>query len=671
MDRRKIKKIPLSPVPETPEGYFFNVTSRVVNMGSRILLMDVHYDDGGYMRIAFDKKNKDWGDYSSDNPKWRKRYTGEYYYAYRAKRYTWEQRRLTGATFISEADKKRISRYFNGRLEWDDEIFNFQQEIRGSEARERAKKKTLLTEERHRLLPALPENFIKWAKAKMNMEYIYYKRNRKYMECTCSACGNTYTINTKGVYRKIDRELPYKERFVRGDKVKCVKCGTLCTAKPESTCKYGYTLTQYFNIGQKYGEKGFVFRQIELSKNFYTDRKNDFCLSERTRLYSDGYWEYRHIGFSEEYWNQKPPQMYYNVWMTRDCPTYPETFENIKGTEWQYSQLEKVDEMLGELNGLGRTKMTLWDYLDVYREDKWLEAMIKLNLGWIVYDRCAYYSTCRSYEIAAKTPYEYLRVYKHRIKDLQAVSEFGFPKLESGNKLLKAFRAECELKADFTLEQCRYIATATIDVTQLRTLLTYTSLEKAANYVRKQLCHYGTTANTMSHYVDYLSLRDQMGYDMTDSIILFPRNLETAHDNLIEQSQKAETDKRKREKEKTFKRIRDRFKKALKAYEYENEGLIIRPAKSASEIIDEGRKLHHCVGGDNYLSRHSKGTSTILLLRSTEHIRTPYVTVEITPDRKIAQWYGAYDKKPDKEHLDKWLKDYVGQLKPKAVKEAV
>lgn len=76
----------------------------------------------------------------------------------------------------------------------------------------------------------------------------------------------------------------------------------------------------------------------------------------------------------------------------------------------------------------------------------------------------------------------------------------------------------------------------------------------------------------------------------------------------------------------------------------------------------EGRILHHCVGGNNYLGKHNTGESVILMLRFKDRESEPYITVEIKEER-IVQWYGAHDKKPDERNMKKWLDDYTKRLK--------
>jgi hypothetical protein len=60
------------------------------------------------------------------------------------------------------------------------------------------------------------------------------------------------------------------------------------------------------------------------------------------------------------------------------------------------------------------------------------------------------------------------------------------------------------------------------------------------------------------------------------------------------------------------------------------------------------------------MSRHNEEKSYIFMLRRVEDPETPYATVEILKEKKIAQWYQAYDRKPDKDiiqpFLDSWLR---------------
>lgn len=91
---------------------------------------------------------------------------------------------------------------------------------------------------------------------------------------------------------------------------------------------------------------------------------------------------------------------------------------------------------------------------------------------------------------------------------------------------------------------------------------------------------------------------------------------------------------------------------------------MIRPARDAREIIEEGQFLHHCVGrGDYYISKHNGGTSYILFVRFSSNPNEPYITLEVDGETdKIIQWYGRNDSKPEKETMDSWLEEWKKEV---------
>ena len=118
---------------------------------------------------------------------------------------------------------------------------------------------------------------------------------------------------------------------------------------------------------------------------------------------------------------------------------------------------------------------------------------------------------------------------------------------------------------------------------------------------------------------------------------------------------------REEEVEKRFPEIRKKYRRLRNLFYYEDDDFLIRPARSAKEIVREGRILHHCVGGDGYLRKHNDGDSYILFLRWKESQEEPYITIEIK-DGKIQQWYGEYDRKPDQNIIEPWLEKYLEHL---------
>ena len=182
----------------------------------------------------------------------------------------------------------------------------------------------------------------------------------------------------------------------------------------------------------------------------------------------------------------------------------------------------------------------------------------------------------------------------------------------------------------------------------------------------EQLCSRaaGTLRAISNLYIDYLHMRIQRGYDLNNQIYLFPRDLQAAHDLMVLETNQEKFEERNQEVRAKFPDIQRSYRKLRNKYFFEDEEYLIRPARSAEEIVAEGRFLHHCVGGDNYLHKHNTGVSTILFLRLIKQPEIPYITVEISNIR-IRQWYGIRDTKPDEKNIEKWLEKYIKALKEK------
>lgn len=131
----------------------------------------------------------------------------------------------------------------------------------------------------------------------------------------------------------------------------------------------------------------------------------------------------------------------------------------------------------------------------------------------------------------------------------------------------------------------------------------------------------------------YLRNAETAGYDLQNRDRLMPRDLYTEHDEaaaIVQRMREAE-DAKKRAKQN--KAARNREKALNRKYGFETEHYLIRAPHNAAEIIAEGKKLQHCVGG--YANRHAEGTATILFLRDKAHPHTPLCTIEVNGNRLV------------------------------------
>lgn len=150
-------------------------------------------------------------------------------------------------------------------------------------------------------------------------------------------------------------------------------------------------------------------------------------------------------------------------------------------------------------------------------------------------------------------------------------------------------------------------------------------------------------------YQDYLRFAKELGYDMTDQKNLFPHQMKLMHDRLAKQVEQ-------RKNQKLDEKIQ-KVANALERFCWAADGLTIRPARSAAELSDEGKLLHHCVG--TYAKRYSEGKTALFFIRRTEEPEVPYYTLELRErDMIVVQNHGDHNalQTPEiKEFEQKWL----------------
>ena len=321
---------------------------------------------------------------------------------------------------------------------------------------------------------------------------------------------------------------------------------------------------------------------------------------------------------------------------------------------FQYSALREFVAAAGDTNPI--------DYMERYLHTPQIEMLTKLGMTDVVKElvSCRYGIVYSQY---ATRPDVFLGINKDKVKLLIE---------KKGNvNILKILQMERRLQQNWTNQQIENLAE--IDAVQgdIERILSMMTLQKALNQIAKYAgCEFGTGCSsamarikhTATTYFDYLSMRAQLGYNMSNTVYQKPRKLEVAHNKMMAEIDKKQVDKRMLEVAERYPLIRKNYRKLRKRYFFEDENFIIRPARSAEEIVQEGRILHHCVGGDTYLKKHNEQKSIILFLRFKEEQETPYITVEIEGER-IVQWYGAHDKKPDEDRMQKWLNQYITRLK--------
>lgn len=588
---------------------------------------------------------------------------------------------IEAKNFIQNRDVDTIWDFCQGRYglktreydAWTGALENLIGRIKNDRWHKRNNNRRIRLQERQQNTPALPEDLEKWADRTLfkKEHFMYYKRHGRYVDIACSACGHVTTTATKpteGFEGQFEKIIPVPRANTAGY---CPYCNTKGTYKTSGTVKGPYMLNSKCFVAQPYKETGVVVRYINVDKIYSLDlalegiceimtgAKERISITELTRTYFEkgkrpqtDYHKYSAI--SGEFWDDCNLDGYCNI-RIEPAKIYEKSFEMLKDTFLQYSGAKEYVNY--------KTSCNLEQYLTRYMRYPQMEMLSKMGLYRIVESmtRCELGFIA---DQAAVRPEDFLGIRRERLKDLIIV--------QGDIAYLRAWQFERRNTLRLTEQESVFIreyTSATTDITEILDYTTVTKLmHKIENYsgvsipktLEGELCGRAADAfrTTAQLYADYIHMRLQREYDLHNQIFLFPRNLQRAHDQMVLETRTEEQKKREREVAERYPDIRKNYRKLRNTYFYEDETFLIRPARSAEEIVTEGRFLHHCVGGNNYLEKHNTGKTTILFLRTKQNPETPYITVEIQ-GTNILQWYGIRDTKPDKKRIESWLEKYT------------
>ena len=155
--------------------------------------------------------------------------------------------------------------------------------------------------------------------------------------------------------------------------------------------------------------------------------------------------------------------------------------------------------------------------------------------------------------------------------------------------------------------------------------------------------------------------------DTRNMMILKPKDLKYAHDELVIMINTKGIEKETEKIEKKFPKVNENLPKLAK-FEFKDKKYCIVAPKAVSDIVSEGRILQHCVHTcEYYFSRISTDETYLFFLRRMDHPEMPWYTLEVEPSGNIRQKRTTGDRQnKDFEDavpfLKKWQKYFKKQL---------
>lgn len=486
----------------------------------------------------------------------------------------------------------------------------------------------------------------------------------------CYACGETVRANSF-------------QRFRQCEITKCPVCGSVVTAYLETSDRFKVDYVD--NIASmQLGTDGktVFFRQWHLLRDSTAKWENiEGQLKEIARYAVRGdkvaKWqmEYKHTSFMNS-WREEA-----SCWgrVTSVSQTYDGSYQFYLPADWRET-----------VSGTSLKYSELQEYYDAPREHYANRNIIRFAMDWARYPAVEKLWKAGYWEIVHRKIFgmgrEYLTTVRWRADTVESAMQMSLrwlrerpagewdvfalkrtqqvlDELAAGN--IKEADVPLMLKCDISFETLK----PALGHATLRKILKY--MDKAITRERGRIAeekkkakaqnryYYAPQANVevSTTYRDYLNDCIKLKLDLDDQSVLFPRDLKAAHERTIEQVQ-YEANK---EKWEAFAKISKKFNKMC----MEEDGLLIRPAATARELIAEGKYLHHCVGG--YVDRMAKGVLAIMLIRRVDDPQTPYYTLEWR-DKKVIQCKTMcnedYTQNPQiKAFVDAWAQWVLGGCK--------
>ena len=554
---------------------------------------------------------------------------------------------------ISQKEENRLYRFLgitadtclnHGIFNLSNWIFQKREE---QKQRNRIKRGELMEKDYQLCSEELPEGITEYIRREILSQdkILIYKKGNVIGKCYC--CGKD--VIAKG------------ERFTQFKRVSCPACGekVCCIYGDGSNYKVDYV--DNIVIAQKGtdGETVF-FRQFAIMRDptakwmeikpFLRETVRYGIRGEKTAKWQkegkETYFMHCERYELEQWTKWRGNQIYDNGYFF--CPIGVK--EALVGTQMQYADLD------GYISESGCRSNVIY-FLEYHAKYPVVEFLWKAGYRHVVHQRIfgaskenknAIYWQGKKLQDCFRFPVRYLK--------LLPPGQWNLDRIQRMNTIWKTSMGEPKET------EMRDILEVEWDPTLVKSAMKYTSFCKIRKYIKKQLeieqkepmaenywFSKNMERNIVCTYRDYLQECEQLHLSMNEKDVLFPKNLEAAHERTAAM---VSFEKNKADQEK-FQKAVDKLEK----FAWEKGTYLIRPARTQEELSKEGSILHHCVGG--YIKRMADQETAIFFLRKAEEPDKPYFTLELKNKHVIqcrTEHNRSYESEPEvKDFVDEWM----------------
>lgn len=286
---------------------------------------------------------------------------------------------------------------------------------------------------------------------------------------------------------------------------------------------------------------------------------------------------------------------------------------------------------------------TVPKYLSLWSSYPILEQVVKRNekLTSLVWTLCGNSDKVVEVNLEAKNTAEFFHI-PERLLKVYCKPEYTM----SMTSLQLLYKTDNNISE----ESVSWINKNSVSVERIITLYSHgISISDITAYLeRVRKVQYVEPYSAIGEWADYLTACEAIGTDLSDKTVKYPRHLLSEH-NIVINKRKLIDDTNKDEA------FKNRCDKYAKLFNYKDKNIIVKAPESIQELLEEGRKLHHCVG--SYADRIIDGSSIIFFIRRAKEPDTPWLTVDLNEGGQILELKGNFDRvasNSDKKLLQDW-----------------
>lgn len=466
--------------------------------------------------------------------------------------------------------------------------------------------------------------------------YVFFENHKKCKELWCSSClRHWFMPMPPRTVTTVEYELMYNGH---NEYVTCPYCGARAKYKNAKKLGQKKNLLEYHPVVLLDERDGDLFARAYWTRKTYSrlDAAPEFYLVEayhftpgRATIYYDFDYTPKQRSISGNY---DPvhrvitePFTEGSWYWFRYIPYVVLGIDAIGRSSFKYCGYEEFEKGIEVKWGLEncRTRCDMMKFFaaaSIYPRQ--IEMLIKTNLGELVYDLVC--GRKKNKDIYDWSKSNYLDAFGLTKPEMRAWRESG-----ANMKCISWYKKLRRAGVPESFDALNYLSQAlpyTVDANDFIRICCRMKLKPTKLF--GYLCVGKLTVDDgeFQIYKDYVDMAQNLGWDLTDETVKFPRDLHKKHDEASEEINekilRADLDK-----------VNSELVKRMRKYNFEFGEYFIRCAVSANEIVREGKNLKHCVGG--YAQRHMSGTLTILFLRRMDDPHQSLYTIEMQGNRLI------------------------------------